>query len=139
MASIDKRPNGTWRARWREYPGGPQHARHFPNKVDAERFLVEVGHQILVGAYVNPSAGLVTLDQYATEWLGRRTWRPSTRDRVERELRLHIVPPLGDRPLASLRRAHIEEWANGLRFAPSSVAVVTGTLASMPPRSRMAA
>ena len=39
MASIDRRPNGKWRARWREYPGGPQRARHFPRKIDAEQFL----------------------------------------------------------------------------------------------------
>jgi len=36
MASIDKRPNGKWRARWREYPGGPQRARHFVRKIDAD-------------------------------------------------------------------------------------------------------
>jgi hypothetical protein len=32
MASIDKRPNGGYRARWREYPGGPQRTRHFARK-----------------------------------------------------------------------------------------------------------
>ncbi len=37
MASIDKRPNGRWRARYRERPGGPQRARHFDRKADAER------------------------------------------------------------------------------------------------------
>ena len=42
MASIDKRPNGRWRARYRERPGGPQKARHFDRKVDAERFLAGV-------------------------------------------------------------------------------------------------
>ncbi|MET0715557.1 MAG: hypothetical protein ABWY57_11650 [Mycetocola sp.] len=29
MASIDKRPGGQYRARWREYPGGPQKTRQF--------------------------------------------------------------------------------------------------------------
>lgn len=38
MASIDKRPGGRWRARWREYPGGPQRTKAFIRKVDAERF-----------------------------------------------------------------------------------------------------
>ena len=40
MASIDKRPDGRWRARWREFPGGPQRTKHFPRKVDAQRHLV---------------------------------------------------------------------------------------------------
>ncbi len=39
MASVDKRPDGRYRARWREYPGGPQKTRQFPRKADAERFL----------------------------------------------------------------------------------------------------
>ena len=28
MASIDKRPNGKCRARWREAPGGPKKTRY---------------------------------------------------------------------------------------------------------------
>lgn len=131
MASIDKRPNGQWRARWREYPGGPQKAKHFPRKTDAERFLVDVQHRLMIGTYTPPSAGQVTLGTYAEEWLGRRAWAPSTRERVERDLRLHIIPTLGDRPLASLRRAHIEEWVNRLQLAPGSANAVYRTLRSV--------
>ena len=39
MASIDKRANGRYLARWREYPGAPQKTRTFRRKKDAERFL----------------------------------------------------------------------------------------------------
>lgn len=131
MASVDKRPNGQWRARWREYPGGPQRAQHFGRKVDAERHLVDVQHRVLTGTYTAPSAGQVTVEAYAQEWLARRTWAPATRDRVERELRLHIIPTLGRRPLASLRRAHVEEWAKALPLAPSSANAVSRTLRAM--------
>src|ERR671911_2870095 len=120
MASIDKRPDGRWRARWREYPSGPQKSKHFARKVDAQRFLVDVEHRLLSGSYTPRSAGQVTVTDYATEWTGRRHWRPATADRVERELRLHILPTLGQRPLASLRRGHIEEWAARLPLAASS-------------------
>jgi hypothetical protein len=47
------------------------------------------------------------------------------------DLRLHIIPQLGGRPLASLRRAHVEEWAKGLPLAPQTVAGVFQTLATM--------
>lgn len=117
MASIDKRANGRWLARWREYPGGPQKTKQFARKVDAERFLVDVEHRLMTGTYTPPAAGQVTVAAYAAEWLTRRTWAPLTRERIERELRLHIVPTLGQRPLASLRRAHVEEWAKTLRRA----------------------
>jgi len=67
MASIDKRPDGQWRARWREYPGGPQRSKHFARKVDAEQHLVQVQHKIMSGAYVSPKAGRVTVSAYADE------------------------------------------------------------------------
>jgi len=131
VASIDKRPNGQWRARWREYPGGPQRAKHFPRKVDAERHLVDVQHRLMTGAYVAPQAGAMTVAAYAQEWAARRSWEPATRDRIERELRRHILPGLGDRPLSSLRRSHIEEWATKLPLSPSSARMVYETLSNL--------
>ena len=131
MASIDKRPDGRYRLRWREYPGGPQKSRHFPRKRDAENHRTQIEHQLLSGAYTSPSAGQITLDDYAQEWMSRRHWRPATRDRVERELRLYIAPGLGQRPLASIRRSHVEEWAADLSLAPSSVDKVTATLRAL--------
>jgi integrase len=131
MASIDRRPNGQWRARWREFPGGPQRTKQFARKVDATRFLTDVEHRLLAGSYTPPSAGQITVADYATEWTARRHWRASTADRVERELRRWILPTLGQRPLVSLRRAHVEEWAATLELAPSSVAVVAQTLGAM--------
>jgi integrase len=131
MASIDRRRDGRWRARWREYPGGPQRAQHFARKVDAERFLVDVQHRLLSGTYTPPSAGQITVQAYAADWTSRRSWAPATHDRIERELRVHILPKLGNRPLASLRRSHIEEWATGLALAASSARMVCETLSAM--------
>src|SRR4051794_41965993 len=95
MASIDKRPDGSWRARWREYAGGPQKTKHFARKTDAQRFLLETEHRLLSGTYTPPSAGQMTIAAYAEEWLARRSWAPSTHERVRRELRRYIVPALG--------------------------------------------
>jgi integrase len=131
MASIDKRPNGKWRARWREYSGGPQKTKHFARKVDAEQFLVDVQHRLLNGTYTPPSAGQLSIAAYAEDWMSRRTWAPATHDRIERELRRYILPAFGSRPLASLRRAHIEEWAKALPLAPSSARMVYESLAAM--------
>jgi hypothetical protein len=51
MASIDKRRDGRWRARWREYPGGPQRSQHFARKVDAERQLDIIRGELARGTY----------------------------------------------------------------------------------------
>lgn len=78
MASIDKRPDGKWRARYRERPGGPQRARHFDRKVDAERFLTNVQSRLLDGSYIDPSAGQQTLRDYASAWQAAQVHRPTT-------------------------------------------------------------
>lgn len=131
MASIDKRRDRRWRARWREYPGGPQRAQHFTRKIDAEQFLVDVQHRLLSGTYTPASAGQITVRVYAADWMSRRSWAPATHDRIEREMRIHILPKLGDRPLASLRRSHIEEWAKDLALAASSARMVYETLSNL--------
>jgi integrase len=123
MASITKRPDGKWRARWRETPGGPQKARHFDRKMDAERFLDGVRGDLVRGTYVDPRAGLVTFGEFAEAWRARQVHRPSTVDQVESYLRLHAYPTFGDRPLVSIRQSELQAWVKGRCevLAPGSV------------------
>jgi hypothetical protein len=60
MASIRRRPDGAWRARYRD-DAGKEHARHFARKVDAQRWLAGVQASIVRGDYVDPRAGRITL------------------------------------------------------------------------------
>ena len=59
MASIQKRSNGKWRARYSDSAGN-EHAKHFDRKVDGQRWLDEVTTSIVTGKYVDPNAGRVT-------------------------------------------------------------------------------
>jgi hypothetical protein len=77
MVSIDKR-NGRWRARWRT-PEGESRSLAFDRKVDAERHLTTVEHRKLVGGYVDPSAGRVTVADDWQTWAERQQWRDSSR------------------------------------------------------------
>lgn len=52
MASIQKRDNGQWRARYRDALG-KEHARHFPRKVDAQRWLDQVTTSVITGAMLS--------------------------------------------------------------------------------------
>ena len=73
------------------------------------------------------------VEDYAVEWTARRRpgWREATAQRYERELRLHVLPTLGDWPLAAVRREHIERWAADLALMPTSVAAVAQTLSAL--------
>jgi integrase len=130
MASIDRRPNGKWRARWREYPGGPQKSRHFPRKVDAERFLVKMQHDLQTGAYVDPAAARISLSEYADVHVERQPWRPATED-MARQALAHVGHVLGDRPLGTVRKGDVQAVVSGLPLAPSTVRLVHQHLASL--------
>lgn len=127
MASIRKRPNGTWRARYRD-DTGKEHARHFDRKTDAQRWLDEVTTSIVTGQYVDPRAGKTTLRAYAEDWRRAQPHGPLTRDRIERELRLHIYPALGDIALAKIRPSTVQAAVSALPLAPTSAGKILETL-----------
>jgi integrase len=101
MASIDKRPNGRWRARWREYPGGPQKTRSFVRKADAETFLDKIRGGLATGDYIDPSAGRQTFLAFADEWAEAQDWKVTTRQDWPSH-RARLKPLLGAKPLAAV-------------------------------------
>lgn len=133
MASIDKRPNGKWRARWREYPAGPQKTRHFDRKVDAEHFLDRIRGDLARGLYIDPAGGRVTFREYAEAWRVAQVHRPGTATSVEHQLRLHVYPVLGERPLHSVCQSDVQALVRQLseRLAPGTVGVVYGRVAAV--------
>ena len=78
MASIKRRDDGVWRARYRD-AAGKEHARHFARKVDAQRWLDEVTTSVVTGNYVDPKAGKITFERFYAAWAPRQVWVPATR------------------------------------------------------------
>ncbi|MCA1789971.1 MAG: hypothetical protein LC667_08955, partial [Thioalkalivibrio sp.] len=113
MASIKKRPNGKWRARYRER-GGPEYARHFDRRVDAQRWLDEVTASVVTGQYVNPNAGQVAFREYAERWREAQVHRPTTAAKTESILRLHAYPTFGGMQLRAVLPSHVQAWVKGL-------------------------
>lgn len=119
MASIKKRPDGKWRARYRD-EAGKEHARHFQRKVDAQRWLDEVTASVVTGRYVDPSAGLETFKQWFARWSDRQVWAKGTIDSAETAL---ANAPFNDVQLKDLRTHHIETWVKSMstRLSPATV------------------
>lgn len=126
MASIDKRPNGTWRARWREYPGGPQRTKSFARKVDAERHLVSVQHDLMRGTYVDRATGWAT---WAASYAARQPWRASSRARIVQALDA-ATKRWGERPLTSIRRGDVEALLSSLGLSPASIGFARSAISS---------
>ncbi|MGV9213198.1 tyrosine-type recombinase/integrase [Micromonospora sp. RB23] len=98
-------------------PDGKEKSHSFPDKKkrEAQAFLANVQADILKGTYIDPDAGRTTFKQCADEWLAAATTDLLTRDRIEYELRLHVHPVLGHRPIASIQPATIRAWARGMQ------------------------
>lgn len=109
MASIAKRPNGKWRARYRDL-AGREHARHFARKVDAQRWLDEETASLVIGKYVDPKSRKVTVDEWCEKWLaGYGSNRPST----VRQARVHLArirKEFGPLPLSAVKPSSVRSW-----------------------------
>ena len=133
MASLTKRDDGRWRARYRD-AAGKEHARHFDRKVDADRWLSLQKSALLRGEWVDPSLGKMTFQQYAETWRKSQAHhRPSSRAHVESTLRRWAYPTLGNRAIASIRPSDIRAWVATISqsLAPSTVKVAHGIIASI--------
>ena len=138
MASIARRPDGRWRARYRD-DAGREHAKHFPRKTDAQRWLDEVTASIVTGRYVDPQAGRATFRDYAEQWRAGQVHRPSSAAHIETMLRRHAYPALGERPLSSILPSEVQAWVKGLgsaegdtrALAPATIGVVHGIVSSV--------
>lgn len=125
MASVQKRPNGKWRARYRDR-AGREHARHFERKFEAERWLAEVSADMLTGRYCDPRAGRKTFRAWYEEFAERQVWAPTTADVAASTLR---QVPFADMPLSAIRRADIERWVKSMSTSsprrPDGLALTT--------------
>ncbi|MEV7606094.1 tyrosine-type recombinase/integrase [Paenarthrobacter sp. NPDC089322] len=109
MASIQKRPDGRWRARYRD-DAGKEHAKHFSRKVDGQRWLDEVTASVVAGTYVDPKTALITFQEWSATWLrGYENNRPSTVRQARTHLK-RINADFGSRPLKSVRPSEVKAW-----------------------------
>ena len=112
MASIQKRDNGRWRARYRD-PDGREHARHFNRKVDAQAWLDRETAKLVRGEWIDPRAGRTTLGEFTKAWLDAQTFDPLTRETMESRIKVHIDPHLGEVEMRNLRPSTIQSWVRG--------------------------
>lgn len=123
MASIRKRPDGKWRARYRDEDTGKEHARHFALKRDAEEWLKQVSASQVRGDYVDPKLAKLTVAEWCEMWIeGYGTRRAST----VRQARVHIaqiVAYFGPMRLSAVKPSDVKAWTVklGEAYAKSTV------------------
>jgi integrase len=120
VASIARRSDGQWRARYRD-AAGKERAKHFSRKAEAQRWLDEVTAAVVTGQYVDPTAGRVTFKSFYAEWSQRQVWQSGTF--LAMDLAARSVT-FGDIHLNRVRKSHLEAWVKAMttkRLAPSTI------------------
>ncbi|QGG96793.1 tyrosine-type recombinase/integrase [Actinomarinicola tropica] len=113
--SVRKLPSGRYQARYCVEGQLVAAPTTFRTKRDAEVYLSTVRADIERGHWVDPAARQVSLGEYATRWLDLRPGlRPRTLELYESELRLHILPALGDLELTKITPTTVREWHAGM-------------------------
>lgn len=127
MAHIRKRVlsdgSTAYRVVWDD-PSGKRQTRQFskasgPRPAEAAKdFKVRLEDELRRGTYVDPRAGNLTFGEVAQQWLDEAVYAESSRDTVERSLRLHINPALGASKVGALRRTHLQQFVRDLTRTP---------------------
>jgi integrase len=134
MASIVKRQDGKYRARYRDR-AGKEHARHFARRVDASRWLDEQTAALVRGDYTDPKASSVAVSVVLDAWLrGQVHLKVTGRTRVEGIARNYVLPRWGRVKLRDVAHSDVQAWvaelvAGGL--SASSVQRIHGVLSQV--------
>ena len=104
---MRKRPNGKWRARYRD-ASHREHSRHFVRKVDADRWLAATAVSISRGEWLDPAHGKVRVGDWAAQWMASQIQlKPSTYARYELILRKQVLPTWEAMPLSKVTFADV--------------------------------
>lgn len=112
-------------------PDGTVYNRTFKTKKEAERFERSEIAARDRGNWIDPTKSSKRFAAIAADWLDSNpAKRPSTYERDEIALRVHIIPSIGEAPIGSITPADIQQLVNGwsASMAPRSARRTYGVL-----------
>ena len=114
--------------------------RGFRTKAAAKDFAATVEVEKMTGAYIAPTAGRVTVDELAVQWMTSlvdisETWY----ERQESIWRIHVQPQWGHWQISKISHGDVQNWVAGLSaadrspnpLAPKTVRHILGVLAGI--------
>ena len=127
MASIDKRPSGNYRVRWRDAGGRPL-SKTFRRMHDAKAYKAQIETELMAGDYIDHRGGKRLLADWIDEWWAAAEieLRPSTVDRYERSVKNHIVPTLGGYRVNEIRTKDAQRLVSDLMAKGLAPATISG-------------
>ncbi|MFD5472926.1 tyrosine-type recombinase/integrase [Streptomyces sp. NPDC127105] len=132
VPSKDHGKGKRWQVRWRD-AAGEQQKENFAKRSQADTRAATIEADLARGLYVDPAAGKESFRAVAERWRTSAVHRGGTSSRVERALRLHIYPTLGNRPIVSIRPSEVQAWVKDRSqvLAPSTLRVTFAYLVTV--------
>jgi integrase len=110
MSSIEKQPNGHWKARYRD-ANGRSRRQTFDRKQDARNFLNDLSTDQRRGEWIDPRSRRDTFDHWADRWWKTTVkLRPTTRRGYHGVLERHVRPHFTGRRLVDIDFTEVEEF-----------------------------
>ena len=136
MASITKSTGSDNKPRYTvnfRDPDGRQRRKTFLKSVQATAFVTSVESSKMTGTYLDPKAGEISFESYATTWLAERPEiEETTREAVAYRLNLHVFPRLGSKRLSQIKPSTIQAWLKSVdHLAPSYRRVMFANISSV--------
>lgn len=121
-----------WQVRWYD-AAGEQQKENFAKRTQAETRANTIAADLARGLYIDPAAGKESLRSVGERWRTSAVHRSGTASRVERALRLHIYPMLGDRPVVTIRPSEVQAWVKDRSqvLAPSTLRITFAYLVTI--------
>ena len=123
FGAVRKLPSGRFQASY-SIDGARYYAPDtFKTKTDANLYLNTVDSDITRQSWRAPVNSELSLAAYAPRWLGNRDdIKATTRDLYENQLRLHILPGLGQYRLPAITSGLIASWNSEMKVKGPTVA-----------------
>lgn len=99
----------------------------------AKVWLAKAQNEASKGEFIDPRSGSILLADYFEEYWATREGDPGTLEGQEQSIRKHILKPLGQMSLNSIKVPQLRQWLKdlGQELGPGTIGLVWGYLSSL--------
>ena len=137
MAWVEQSGSESWRVRYADAEGRVRSISGFASQAQAQSYadsLRDTGSQRRAAGWIDPDAGLLTVQAWSVLWLPTLRVSERTEENYRRDLRLHVLTRWGETALSAVNAAEINRWAGqllGAGYAPATVASLVKLLSRL--------
>lgn len=112
VESYDTASGRRYRVRYRRPDHRQTAKRGFRTKREAERFLITVESQMILGDFIDPASSRVTVGELGPDWLDvkRMKLKPSSYKLLDDAWRVYVAPRWGAVELGAIAHSDVQKW-----------------------------